>query len=119
MIRHKVVNGICYLYEVKETSMGRCKEHNPAEGKEAMTARKKEKCASRTHHWPRRRPDATEEVTGIPFCQACADRLLHRYPYDNPRTLGPLFETVCGKIESPQMTLNTSEGKHPPSFGFG
>jgi hypothetical protein len=28
MIRHKVVNGICYLYEVTEVSKGRCLNHN-------------------------------------------------------------------------------------------
>jgi hypothetical protein len=28
MIRHKVINGICYLYEIKQTYKGRCKEHN-------------------------------------------------------------------------------------------
>lgn len=27
-IRHKVIAGICYLYEVTETSKGRCPDHN-------------------------------------------------------------------------------------------
>jgi hypothetical protein len=28
MSRHKVVNGICYRYEVTEVSLGRCEDHN-------------------------------------------------------------------------------------------
>lgn len=28
MIRHKVINGICYCYETKQTYKGRCDQHN-------------------------------------------------------------------------------------------
>ena len=41
-IRHKKVNGICYLTEVKETSLGRCEEHSPRE-KAAPKSRQQEK----------------------------------------------------------------------------
>lgn len=26
--KHKLINGICYVYEVKQTYKGRCKKHN-------------------------------------------------------------------------------------------
>lgn len=40
MIRHKVISGICYLYEVKETSKGRCLEHNPPKSTPERDAKK-------------------------------------------------------------------------------
>lgn len=29
MIRHRIIKGICYIYETKETYVGRCEEHSP------------------------------------------------------------------------------------------
>ena len=44
MIRHKLINGICYIYEVKETYTARCQEHNPPK-------KPCPKCNHAPHYW--------------------------------------------------------------------
>ena len=33
MIKHRLINGICYTYEVKEVYQGRCEIHSPKKEK--------------------------------------------------------------------------------------
>jgi hypothetical protein len=33
MTKHRIIKGICYLYEIKEVYRGRCPQHSPKKAK--------------------------------------------------------------------------------------